>query len=150
MSLIITPSPALPVRQRRKYVVVAVASIALLYHVGRSRTTTTPRPPSVSTETSSSYALPPPIHTTTTMRAEDIVRRSYRRTFGALSMDELCGPDVGGRGCIASLLLEATETSSSSDGTNETSSSAKAKSFPWWFVTMLRDLKAQPAVHGSW
>jgi len=91
------------------------------------------------------------------LQAEDIIRRSYRRTFGALSTETACTLDVDGRTCINSLLSEVRELSSSSSQTSQNNGEAASTiatttttSFPWWFVTMLRDIKAQPGIHGLW
>lgn len=84
------------------------------------------------------------------MRAEDIVHRSYMQTFGALSTDTLCSPDVDGRTCVGSLLSEAAEISSFLSKTDNATLTRAAKPFPWWFITMLRDMKGRSPVHGPW
>ena len=60
------------------------------------------------------------------LTADEIVHKSYIQTFRALSLDETCSLDVDGKTCIESLLAEAMNSTT--------------KSFPWWFITLLRDI----------
>ena len=60
------------------------------------------------------------------MTADDIVHQSYTQTFRALSLEETCNLNVDGKTCIESLLTEAMNSTT--------------KSFPWWFITLLRDI----------
>ena len=60
------------------------------------------------------------------LTADEIVHKSYIQTFRALSLEESCSLDVDGKTCIESLLAEAMNSTT--------------KSFPWWFITLLRDI----------
>ena len=60
------------------------------------------------------------------LTADEIVHKSYKQTFRALSIEETCSLDVDGKTCIESLLAEAMNSTT--------------KSFPWWFITLLRDI----------
>ena len=57
------------------------------------------------------------------LTADEIVHKSYKQTFRALSLEETCSLDVDGKTCIESLLAEAMNST-----------------FPWWFITLLRDI----------
>ena len=75
------------------------------------------------------------------LNAKEIVQRSYKNTFGALPIDTLCSLEVqydngvpwliDGQTCINSLLTETMNISSSEHSSSH--------SFPWWYITMLRD-----------
>ena len=74
------------------------------------------------------------------LNADEIIQRSYERTFGALSTEISCNTTISGRTCIESLLSEAMQISSRPNSTHN---------FPWWFITMLRDIPIQYAL-GPW
>jgi len=57
-------------------------------------------------------------------------------------MEKLCPLGVDGKTCIKSLLEEARQVANSS--------TTPGNSFPWWFITMMRDIHAFPPVHGAW
>ena len=142
------PSP--PPRWRRKHVVLALVLLALSGHALTSRSF---RRRAASGATSSARAGAPPLPPPRT--AEEIVRRSYRRTFGALPTDARCGPGVAGAACVDALLAEvmarAPPASDAEVGAAAPPSPGKASSsFPWWFVTLLRDLQRTTSVHGRW
>ncbi|KAL3817101.1 hypothetical protein ACHAXA_009932 [Cyclostephanos tholiformis] len=98
--------------------------------------------------------------------ASSIVRRSYAITFGALestTSDGSCGdPGVDIASCVRSMLDEVKELSSSSSSSSSISTvengvgggESKANdnntspmSFPWWFVTLLRDAPVRATWH---
>ena len=71
------------------------------------------------------------------LNANEIVQRSYRNTFGSLSTETSCRPGNDAKTCITHLRSEANRKSETN-----------AKSFPWWFMTMLRD--ARGPMMGFW
>ena len=79
--------------------------------------------PSYDSERSEYHQSERPIRMLT---ADNIVHKSYIKTFRALSLEETCSLDVDGKTCIESLLAEAMNSTT--------------KSFPWWFITLLRDI----------
>ena len=89
--------------------------------------------------------------------AYDIVRRSYASTFGALasrkSIERSCDASASFALCVKSMLDEVKSlSSSSSSSTTEGAvvaegASTSSMSFPWWFVTMLRDAPVRASWH---
>ena len=144
MSSTLVPSRALH-RQRRKYIALAAATITIIIHIARTfpEESGMTSSPSLSSET---LISPIPF-----LHAEEIIQRSYRQTFGALSTEILCSLDIDGKTCINSLLSEVMEISSlSSQSNNNMTIASSTKSFPWWFITMLRDIKKNAGIHGAW
>ena len=144
MSSTLVPSRALH-RQRRKYIALAAAAITIFVHIASSflEESGMTGSPSLSSQILSSPR--PSLH------AEEIIQRSYRQTFGALSTEILCSLDIDGKTCINSLLSEVMEISSlSSQSNNNMTIASSTKSFPWWFITMLRDIKKNAGIHGAW
>ncbi|KAL7552632.1 hypothetical protein ACHAWF_015859 [Thalassiosira exigua] len=139
------PKQRLP-KQRRTATILAAAAIPIIIHIARLMRPTSSslegleglNPPLLPTDETSAPGL---------WSAEDVIRRSYNQTFGALSTESLCTPSVNGETCISSLLSEAMNISSSQSQPKEEGST---RSFPWWFITMLRDIKKISTVHGSW
>mmetsp|Transcript_7790 Transcript_7790/g.13562 ORF Transcript_7790/g.13562 Transcript_7790/m.13562 type:complete len:394 (+) Transcript_7790:169-1350(+) len=144
MSSTLVPSHALH-RQRRKYIALAVAAITIFVHIAHSSLGESGMTSSPSLSSQILISPRPSLH------AEEIIQRSYRQTFGALSTEILCSLDIDGKTCINSLLAEAMEISSlTSQSNNNTTSMSSTKSFPWWFITMLRDIKKKGSIHGAW
>lgn len=153
-------------RQRRKYLALASVTAALPMFAYFGTTSTwmksslepglsfqTPSSSSSSSDDNGRLIIP------RLLNAEEIIQRSYRNTFGALSTDRLCSPDVGAIKCVNSILSEAMELSSSSSSssqqnnttaTTSSTTSSSTKSFPWWFITMLRDVKGKSGINGGW
>ena len=126
------------------YIALAAAAITIFVHIARSFLEESEITSSLSLS-SECLSPPRPLH------AEEIIQRSYRQTFGALSTEILCSLDIDGKTCINSLLSEAMEISSlSSQSNNNMTSTTSTKSFPWWFITMLRDIKKNGSIHGAW
>lgn len=130
---------------RGKYfaAVLAIASAYFVFHIG-------PRSTSFGSD---SYVLYRPLE------ADGIIQRAYQQTFGALSINRLCSPDISGRACIDSLLSETEELSASWDeqqimnltSTTLFTPATTTNSFPWWFITMLRDINAKGSgMHAGW
>ena len=133
---------------RRKYItVLAVAAIPVFVHIVRSRLPTrvhySPTPSSLAVRVRSSQS-------SLFFDAEEITQRSYSETFGALSEETSCSSNISVRACIEGLLSEAMMLSllPSQPQTNVTT--LRGKSFPWWFITMLRDIIGKSGVDGGW
>lgn len=89
----------------------------------------------------------------TISNAHEIIRRSYDATFGALSLETSCPPNVRHIDCRDRLLAEVRQlshlTTDKADysryvGNNQTK---RTMSFPWWFITMLRDAPVRASWH---
>lgn len=110
-----------------------------------------PWPSSITSSSSS-------MHSSSLMKisnADEIMRRSYDATFGALSLETLCPPNVRHIDCRDRLLTEVRQLSHlTTDKANDNSSGnggndqkKRTMSFPWWFITMLRDAPVRASWH---
>lgn len=97
------------------------------------------------------------MHSSSSMKissANEIIRRSYDATFGALSLKTLCPPNVRHIDCRDRLLTEVRQLSHLTTNDDNSSSNGRNKqmkkrtmSFPWWFITMLRDAPVRASWH---